>query len=83
MKPTLVEPSQEPLLKPDQAAEMLGVEETYLARLRREGGGPEYVRIGFKTVRYPPAALRQYIADQTFASTSAESVRRMANAIGG
>ena len=83
MKPTIVEPAGRPLLPPDQAAERLGVDVEYLGRLRREGGGPPYVRIGAKTVRYPPEQLDQYIAEQTFASTSAESVRRMANAIGG
>ena len=76
-----IAPHMETYLTPQQAAERLSVEVAYLTRLRYEGGGPPYVKIGARTVRYPAAPFDEYIAARTFTSTSAQNVA-MANAVG-
>ena len=52
-----------PLLTPEQAATELNISLTTLHRLRRQGGGPQRISLGPRTVRYSPAALDQWRAD--------------------
>jgi len=51
------------LLTTDEAADFLGVSTRKLEQLRSEGGGPTYVKLGYRTIRYRPAALEGWIAD--------------------
>jgi predicted DNA-binding transcriptional regulator AlpA len=62
----------EPLLTPEQAAKILSVSTSYLAKSRVDGDGPEFVKIG-RAVRYPESSLRKFIKARTRTSTSAES----------
>lgn len=66
------------LLTPDEAAEALGLRVGYLARLRSKGGGPRFVRLGGKHIRYAPKDLEAWIEERTAASTSDESYYRKA-----
>jgi hypothetical protein len=56
-----------------QVAEYLVVSERHLARLRRAGTGPRYVRAGKnKDVRYPPEEVESWVAAGLVSSTSEE-----------
>ena len=61
----------DPLLHPRDAARILGVSMSWLAKARLRGDGPRYVKIG-RSVRYPESALRDYIRARTRGSTSEE-----------
>jgi predicted DNA-binding transcriptional regulator AlpA len=61
----------EPLLTPEQAAKILNVSTSYLAKSRVHGDGPEFVKIG-RAVRYPDSSLRKFIKARTRTSTGAE-----------
>lgn len=43
-----------------------------LQRMRRDGGGPPFVRLGARRVGYPAAALAQWIAARTYPHRAAE-----------
>lgn len=43
------------------AANYLGVSKSHLDKLRTQGGGPRFVRIGRKQVRYRVAALDEWL----------------------
>lgn len=58
------------LLKPEEVAELLGVTVQFLAKWRTYGQGPKFVRVGGR-IRYRPADIEKYIAEQTVQSTSA------------
>lgn len=60
----------EPLLQPRDAARILGVSTSWLAKARMYGEGPRFVKIGRRAVRYPESSLREYIKGQTRGSTS-------------
>jgi hypothetical protein len=63
-----------PLLKPGEAAAWLRISERHLARLRRAGTGPRYVRAGkTKEVRYPPEEVESWVEAGLVSSTSEES----------
>jgi predicted DNA-binding transcriptional regulator AlpA len=59
----------DPLLHPRDAAKILGVSTSWLAKARLRGDGPRYVKIG-RVVRYPLSALREYIKSRMRGSTS-------------
>jgi predicted DNA-binding transcriptional regulator AlpA len=59
----------EPLLHPREAAKLLKVSTSWLAKSRLSGTGPRYVKIG-RAVRYPESSLREYIKSRTRGSTS-------------
>jgi hypothetical protein len=61
--------SLEPLLHPKQAAKLLNVSPSWLAKSRLTGSGPRFVKIG-RAVRYPESALRDFVRAQTRTSTS-------------
>jgi predicted DNA-binding transcriptional regulator AlpA len=50
----------ERLLTPRDAAEMLRVSMSWLAKARLSGNGPRFVKIG-RSVRYPESFIREYI----------------------
>lgn len=56
------------LLTPDEVATELKLAPQTLANLRHKGGGPPFVKVG-RTVRYPRAALAEWLADRTFTRT--------------
>lgn len=55
-------PGLEPLLTESEAAKILGVSIAWLQRERWKGTGPAYIRHG-RAIRYAPADLRRWIAD--------------------
>ena len=64
-------------MTPDQLAEKLHCSTRHLERMRREGTGPAYVRLG-KLVRYPVADVRAYLEGRRAVSTSEEDARATA-----
>jgi predicted DNA-binding transcriptional regulator AlpA len=61
----------DPLLHPRDAARMLNVSVSWLAKARLSGTGPRYVKIG-RSVRYPESAIREFIKSRMRGSTSEE-----------
>ena len=59
----------EPLLPPREAAKILNVSTSWLAKSRLSGEGPRFVKIG-RAVRYLESSLREYIKGRTRSSTS-------------
>ena len=57
------------LLHPRDAARILNVSTSWLAKARLAGNGPRFVKIG-RAVRYATSSLREYIKMQTRGSTS-------------
>jgi predicted DNA-binding transcriptional regulator AlpA len=57
------------LLKPRDAANLLGLSESTLAKLRLSGGGPEYLKLG-RSIRYARKSLDTWIAARARRSTS-------------
>lgn len=52
----------EPLLNTDEAAACLGTTKRTLEAWRYEGGGPAFVKLGGRMVRYRPRDLEAFIA---------------------
>jgi len=61
--------SREPLLKPDEAGGYLGFTAGWLAKLRMNGSGPKFIKLGRK-VRYARSDLDAWISAGRTASTS-------------
>jgi predicted DNA-binding transcriptional regulator AlpA len=61
----------DPLLHPKEAARILNVSVSWLAKARLSGTGPRYVKIG-RSVRYPESAIREFIKSRMRGSTSEE-----------
>ena len=57
------------LLTPKQAARLLNLSVTWLAKRRLAGDGPPYVKLG-GAVRYVEASLQQWMKNQQRMSTS-------------
>ena len=53
-----------------EAAEMLGMTVSFLQARRVRGGGPPFVRVGSRTVRYDIRDLESWIRRQRRESTS-------------
>lgn len=51
----------EPLLTTDQAAACLGTTKRTLESWRYEGGGPVFVKLGGRLVRYRPSDLEAFV----------------------
>ena len=57
-----------------QTADYCNFSERHLARLRRAGTGPRYIRAGIdKAVRYDPPDVTEWLETQKVSSTSEES----------
>ncbi len=55
-----------PLLRPKEAAQLLGLATATLCKWRSRGVGPKWLRIGpMKTTRYAPEAIAEYLAAAT------------------
>jgi predicted DNA-binding transcriptional regulator AlpA len=59
----------ERLLTPQEAANVLRLSPSWLAKARMRGDGPPYVKPG-RSVRYPEGALLQWIKSRVRLSTS-------------
>ncbi len=59
----------ERLLTPREAANLLRVSNSWLAKARMRGDGPPYVKIG-RSIRYPESALLQWMKSRMRLSTS-------------
>lgn len=58
------------LLTEAEAAERIGLSRRFLAVRRYRGGGPPYVRISARCVRYRPEDLEEWAAERVRTSTS-------------
>lgn len=61
--------AKDPLLDTPEAALDLNCSESFLAKARMTGTGPEFVKLG-RAIRYRQSALNAYKAAQTRISTS-------------
>jgi predicted DNA-binding transcriptional regulator AlpA len=50
----------EKLLDTPEAADFLGVSESFLVKARRNGTGPAFIRLGVKVIKYKKGTLRKY-----------------------
>lgn len=53
------------LLDPKQVAGLLGVTEKRLADWRYRGEGPDYLKLGHRTIRYQRTAIDAWLEDHT------------------
>ena len=56
---------------PRELAELLSVTESFLNKLRIKGGGPQYIKLGYRVLRYRAEDVEQYIENLKRTSTSA------------
>ena len=77
VRPWLGEPAKAPapdvLLNTCEAAQCLGVSESFLAKARMQGTGPPYRKLG-RSVRYAPGDLNQYLLACSRTSTADQQV---------
>ena len=52
-----------PFYSEAELSEETGIPRKTLARFRKEGSGPPFVRFGRRTIRYPKDKLREWIAE--------------------
>jgi predicted DNA-binding transcriptional regulator AlpA len=57
------------LLTPKEAARMLKVSTSWLAKARMRGDGPSYIKLG-RAIRYTETALQQWMKSRQRLSTS-------------
>lgn len=62
--------SIEPLLRPEQAAELLGYTPRCLEAWRSSGRGPRFVRVSARSVRYRPSDLAAWAEERVRNSTA-------------
>jgi hypothetical protein len=58
-----------PLLTPEEAGAQLGLTPGALAQLRYIGGGPRFIKLTAKAVRYRQSDLDAWIAERSHSST--------------
>lgn len=68
------------LRKERSAAEYLDVTTRALQKWRAEGGGPPYVRLGERAIRYDEADLREWVAQRKANSLAEERAAQGAEA---
>lgn len=62
--------TEQPLATSKDVAAFLGVTPNALAKMRMEDGdGPEFIRLGTRTIRYDWAAVHKWVAERTRTST--------------
>lgn len=62
------------LLDEEQAADYLGLSPRTLQNFRVRGGGPDYVKLGARAVRYRLSDLDEFIEDRVRSNTSQDEV---------
>lgn len=60
----------DPLLNERQAAEHLGLSVHFLRSRRYRGGGPPFVKVSSRAIRYRPEDLDAWLRERTRRSTS-------------
>ena len=60
----------ERLLTPKEAADLLRVSMSWLAKARMRGDGPPYIKLNGRSIRYTAAALLQWMKSRQRLSTS-------------
>jgi predicted DNA-binding transcriptional regulator AlpA len=60
---------EDPILNPKAAAKYLCCSESFLAKLRCTGGGPEFIKVG-ASIAYRRSALDAWTRKRTFKSTT-------------
>ena len=63
------------LLTTDEVAEFLGVSPRTIEDWRRRGGGPRFIRLRGRAVRYRPSELARWLAEHEVASTCAAALK--------
>lgn len=58
------------LMKTEEAARYLGLSSSLLNKLRLTGGGPVFVRLAGRAIRYRRTDLDEWVAASAMASTS-------------
>ncbi len=58
------------LLTPKEAAKLLKVSLSWLAKARMRGDGPPFIKVGSRAIRYSEAALIQWMKGRQRLSTS-------------
>ena len=58
------------LLSPEQASNWLNLSKSTLAKMRLRGDGPCYIRLGARRVAYRKQDLEDWVAGNSFRSTS-------------
>jgi hypothetical protein len=58
------------LLKPQAAADYLGLSADFLEKKRMTGGGPEFVVLSRKAIRYRRSALDRFVESRTVTDTA-------------
>lgn len=53
-----------------QAAKILGLSRSYLRQMRVKGGGPKFVRLGQRAIRYQVSELLDWAGERLVTSTS-------------
>lgn len=66
--------TRDPLLDEEETAEYLGLSPRTLQGFRVRGGGPDYVKLGSRAVRYRLSDLEEYIEDRIQSSTSEDDL---------
>ena len=64
------------LLDEAETAKVLKVSPRYLQQRRYKGGGPDFIRISHRAIRYHPDAISSWLAERTFSATCEESGKR-------
>ncbi len=55
-----------PFLTPKQLAQLLNLSEKTLERMRKDGSGPPFTKIGNKRIRYSIPKLETWLKERTF-----------------
>jgi len=63
------------LLTPEQAAELMSRSVLTLQDMRTKGGGPKYVKLGHRTIRYRREDIEAWINARVFSNTAEASKR--------
>ena len=69
-------PPQVGYLSPKEAALFLSVSVKELERLRYAGGGPRYVKLGKRTVRYAIPELHAWMQSRTVSNTAEAAAQK-------
>ncbi len=63
------------LLTPDEVAEYLSCSVSSLDRWRAEGTGPNFVKVGGGSIRYPETEVAKYISEQLVLPSAAQKMQ--------